>query len=54
MDRVLTFSLERVLRRLALGDVDDAVYIEANLFRAAAPVIVAETVDVLAVCFCVE
>lgn len=44
---VHTFFLQGVLRRLALGNVDDAVHVEADLFRVRGPVLVAEAVRVL-------
>lgn len=49
-----TFFLERVLRRLALGDVDDAVDIEADLLGVGGPVLVAEAIGKCAVAGGVE
>lgn len=37
------------MRRVGLGDVDDAVDVEGDLLTGGAPVLVAEAVDVLAV-----
>lgn len=44
-----TFRLQRVLRRLGLGDVDDPVDVEGDLLAGRAPVLVAEAVGVFAV-----
>lgn len=44
-----TLLLERVLRRLVLGHVDDAVHVEADLLCVCAPVLVVEAVGVLSV-----
>ena len=44
-----TFRLQRILCRVRLGDIDDSVDIEGNLFAGRAPVLIAEAVDVFAV-----
>jgi hypothetical protein len=41
--------LQRVLRSLALGDVDDAVDVEADLLCVGRPVFVAEAVEVASI-----
>lgn len=48
------FLLEGILWGLALGDVDDAVDVEADLFCVGGPVLVAEAVGVAAVHGCGE
>lgn len=45
----LTLRLERVLRRVRLGHVDDTVHIERHLLAGGAPALVAEAVDIFAV-----
>ena len=44
-----TFFLERILRRLVLGDVDYAVDVERDFLGVCAPVLVVEAVRVLSV-----
>jgi len=47
-------GLERVLRCIGLGYVDDTVHVEGHLLGGSAPVLVAEAVEVLAVVFGLE
>lgn len=49
LGQFLDLNLERVLGRVGLGDVDDAVDVERDFFAVGAPVLVAEAVGVLAV-----
>jgi len=49
-----TLLLQRVLRSLALGHVDNAVNVEADLLRVRGPVLVAEAVLEFAVMGCGE
>ena len=50
----LTFDLERILRHLVFGHVDNSVDIEGDLLGVRGPALVAEAVVVLAVRLCGE
>lgn len=49
-----TFSLEGILWRVRLRDVDNAVDIEGDLLAGRTPVLIPEAVEIFAVVLCVE